>query len=131
MDYLLIKHVHMSLALLSIAGFMLRWCWRMMRSPLAAAKAVRVVPHVVDSLFLATALALSFMQGENTLSPAWFSAKIGGLVLYILLGMTAMHAAPVARRSVPAFAAAVLMFAWIASVAVTKSPLGWLQYLTA
>jgi len=129
MNYLLLKQIHMSLALVSISGFILRWCWRMMRSRLVESRAVRVAPHVVDTLFLATAIWLSMLSEEGTLSPAWFGAKIAGLVLYILLGMAAMRSAPSPVRSLPAFFAAVLVFGWIASVAKTKSPLGVFLYL--
>ena len=129
MNYLLLKQIHMSLALVSISGFILRWCWRMTQSPLAETRAVRIVPHVVDTLFLTTAILLSLLSQDGALSPAWYSAKIAGLVLYILLGMIAMRTAPTPRRSLPAFIAAVLVFGWIASVAKTKSPLGFLVYL--
>lgn len=128
MNYLLLKQAHMSLALLSIAGFIVRWCWRMLQSRLATTKIARIVPHVVDTLFLGTAVLLGSMIGDRVLSAAWFGAKITGLVLYILLGMIAMHTAPSVRRSLPAFIAAVLVFAWIVSVARTKMPLGVLQH---
>jgi len=128
MNYLLLKQIHATLALISISGFMLRWCWRMMRSPLAQMRAVRIAPHVVDTLFLATAITLSLMAEEGSLSPAWFSAKIIGLVMYILLGMVAMRSAPSIRQSLPAFIVAVAVFAWVATVARTKSPLGFAQY---
>jgi uncharacterized membrane protein SirB2 len=131
MSYLLLKQIHMSLALLSIAGFIVRWCWRMMQSRLALTKMARIMPHVVDTLFLGTAIMLSTMIADQVLSTAWFSAKIIGLVLYILLGMIAMHAAPSVRRSLPAFIAAVLVFAWIVTVARTKMPLGLLQHFIA
>jgi len=129
MNYLFIKQIHMSLAAISIAGFMLRWFWRMIQSPLAMTRTARVVPHVVDTFFLGTAVLLGTIAWGNALSPVWFGAKITGLVLYILLGMAAMHSAPSVRRSVPAFMAAVLVFAWVVTVAVTKSPLGFLRYL--
>jgi uncharacterized membrane protein SirB2 len=128
MNYLLLKQIHASLALVSIAGFILRWCWRMMQSPLAQLRSVRIVPHVIDTLFLATAILIGIMVSDDALSAAWFSAKIIGLVLYILLGMAAMRSAPVVGRSLPPFITAVLVFAWIATVARTKSPLGFLQY---
>ncbi len=128
MNYLLLKQIHISLALISICGFVLRWCWRMSRSRLAQMKLVRIVPHVVDTLFLATALMLGYLVPAHTLSAAWFGAKITGLVLYILLGMVAMRSAPEIKRALPAFTAAVLVFGWIVTVAITKSPLGFLQH---
>jgi uncharacterized membrane protein SirB2 len=129
MDYALLKPIHMSLALISIAGFILRWGWRMRQSPLARARLVRVVPHLVDTLLLVTAVLMIVTLGHAPVSPAWLTAKIGGLLLYIVLGMVAMRSAPVARRSLPAFSAAVLTFAWIFSVAWTKSPQGFLLFV--
>jgi len=126
MDYLLLKQFHMGLALLSISGFVLRWSWRMQRSPLALTRAVRIIPHVVDTLLLASAVALIVLAGQVPVGVGWLSAKIGGLLLYILLGTIAMRSAPVKSRSVPAFVAAVLAFCWIVSVAVSKSPRGFL-----
>jgi len=125
MSYTLLKQVHMVLAVLSIAGFVLRWSWRMLQSHLAAMRATRIVPHVVDTLFLATALLMIFQLGQVPVSIPWLSAKITGLVLYIVLGMLAMHTAPSLKRSLPAFVGAMLVFAWIVSVAITKSPLGF------
>jgi uncharacterized membrane protein SirB2 len=126
MDYLLIKQLHMGLALISIAGFMLRWYWRMQQSPLALAHAARTLPHLVDTLLLGSALAMIALTGTVPVGTDWLSAKVGGLVLYIVLGVIAMRSAPVKSRSVPAFIAAVLVFCWIVSVAVSKSPRGFL-----
>lgn len=125
-DYLLLKQLHTGLALISIAGFVLRWSWRMQQSPLALQRATRIIPHVVDTLLLASALAMIVLAGQVPVGPGWLSSKIAGLLLYILLGMIAMRSAPAKSRSVPAFAAAVLAFCWIVSVAVSKSPRGFL-----
>jgi len=81
---------------------------------------------VVDTLLLGTALLMIFLLGHVPVSAGWLTAKIGGLLLYIVFGILAMRSAPVARRSVPAFIAALTVFAWIVSVAWTKSPLGFL-----
>jgi uncharacterized membrane protein SirB2 len=125
-DYPLIKHLHIGLALVSIAGFMLRWFWRMQQSPLALALAARTLPHVVDTLLLGSALVMIALTGTVPVSTDWLSAKVGGLILYIVLGVIAMRSAPVKSRSVPAFIGAVLVFSWIVSVAVSKSPWGFL-----
>jgi len=128
MDYSLVKQLHMTLALISVGGFVLRWTWRMQQSPLALTRAVRIVPHVVDTLLLISAFAMIALAGQVPVGMAWLSAKIGGLVLYILLGMVAMRSAPVKSRSFPAFIVAILIFCWIFSVAVSKSPLGFLSW---
>lgn len=129
MDYALLKLIHMSLALISIAGFILRWGWRMRRSPLASVRLARVIPHIVDTLLLGTAVLMILALGQAPVSPHWLTAKVSGLLLYILFGLMAMRSAPVVGRSLPAFTAAVLVFAWILSVAWTKSPLGFLSFV--
>ena len=58
MDYLLVKQLHMGLALISISGFVLRWYWRMHQSPLAFTQATRIIPHAVDTLLLASAVTI-------------------------------------------------------------------------
>ena len=126
MDYLLFKQIHASLALISVTGFVLRWTWRMQQSRWAFTRAARVIPHVVDTLLLVSAFAMIALADQVPVGMNWVSAKIAGLVLYILLGVIAMRSAPVKSRSVPAFVAAVLVFCWIVSVAVSKSPLGFL-----
>lgn len=127
MDYLLVKQLHMGLALISISGFVLRWYWRMHQSPLAFTQATRIIPHAVDTLLLASAVTMIVLAEQVPVGTGWLGAKIGGLVLYILLGVIAMHSAPVKSRTLPAFIAAVLVFCWIVSVAVSKSPLGFLR----
>lgn len=112
-----LKTLHMSMAALSIAGFVLRgyWAWRaparLQRRP------VRVLPHVVDTLLLASAIGLLLAYGWNPLAQSWLLAKIGLLLVYIALGLAALKpwfAGPVRAG---AFAGAVLVFAWIVLIA--------------
>lgn len=118
----------MALAGLSVSGFILRWQWRMRSLPLAMKPATRVIPHVVDTLFLGTAVWMIALLGQTPVSPAWLTAKLTGLVAYILLGMLAMRSAPGGRLAVPAFFAALAAFGWVVSVAVYKSALGFLAW---
>jgi uncharacterized membrane protein SirB2 len=59
------------------------------------------------------------------ISESWLTAKMGGLIAYIVLGVIAMRTAAREARCVPAFLAALLVFGWVLSVAVSKSPLGF------
>jgi uncharacterized membrane protein SirB2 len=49
------------------------------------------------------------------------------LVLYIGLGSVALRRARGRRASSLAFSAALLTYAWIIGVAVTRAPAGWLS----
>lgn len=112
-----LKHLHMSMAALSIAGFVLRGAWAWRAPALLRRKPVKIVPHVVDTVLLASAIGLLFVYGWNPLDHGWLLAKIGLLVVYIALGLAALKpwfAGPVRAA---AFVAAVAVFAWIVVIA--------------
>ncbi len=91
MNYLLLKQLHMGLAALSGTLFLLRGSGMLARSPLLAQRWVRSAPHVVDSLLLASALALATWSGQNPSNSPWLAAKIAALVAYILFGAVALR----------------------------------------
>lgn len=126
MDYLALKHIHMGLAVLSVSGFIIRWVWRMRSLPVATKPLTRIVPHIVDTLFLGSAIWMIALLGRIPVSDAWLVAKLGGLLAYIILGMIAMRSAPAGCLAIPAFFAAVTVFGWVVSIAISKSPLGFL-----
>lgn len=126
MNYVLLKQVHVTFALASIIGFMLRWNWRISGSQLSQLRLTKTVPHIIDSLFLATGVALIFTINQYPLSTTWLTAKITGILVYIVLGMFAMSGKVSRPWRVMAFLAAVSSFAWILTVARFKSPWGFL-----
>src|SRR5690606_2556367 len=85
-----IKHLHMLLAVVSLFGFVLRGAWMLRDSPLLQQRVVRVLPHVVDTLLLATAVALAVMSAQYPLVTGWVTAKVVGLIAYIVLGVIAL-----------------------------------------
>ena len=112
-----LKHIHVTAAGLSIAGFVLRgfWAWRAPR--LLAAKPVKIVPHVIDTVLLLAAIGLLLAYGWNPLAFGWLSAKIGLLLAYIALGLLALKPRHGPAVRVPAFLAAVAVFAWMVVIA--------------
>ena len=124
MNYVLLKQVHVFFALTSIIGFMLRWNWRMSGSLLSQMKLTKIAPHVIDTLFLTTGVALTFTINQYPFSTAWLTAKITGLLVYIVLAMFAMSGKISRPWRITAFFAAVSTYAWILTVARFKSPWG-------
>jgi uncharacterized membrane protein SirB2 len=122
MNYVLLKQVHVSFALVSIIGFMLRWNWSIRGSRLAQLRSTKTVPHIIDTLFLATGVALTFTINQFPLSTHWLTAKVTGLLIYIVLGVFAMSGKVSRPWRVTAFLAAISTYAWILSVARFKSP---------
>lgn len=127
--YPVIKNVHMTCAAVTLALFLLRGAWMMQGSPLLAARWVRVVPHVVDTLLLASAITLAVIIGNAPLTHGWLTAKVIGLVLYIVLGTVALKRGRTRGVRIGAFIAALVVFGYIVSVAITKSPLGYLALI--
>jgi uncharacterized membrane protein SirB2 len=126
MNYVLLKQVHVFFALASIIGFMLRWNWKMGGSRLSQMKLTKTAPHVIDTLFLSTGVALTFTINQYPFTTAWLTAKITGLLVYIMLGMFAMSDKISRPWRVTAFLAAIGAYAWILTVARFKSPWGFL-----
>nr|MBL8455065.1 SirB2 family protein [Zoogloeaceae bacterium] len=125
MDYLAIRHLHVLCVVLSGAGFLLRGIWMLRGSALLAHRVVRVLPHVIDTLLLASAIMLAYLSAQYPFVVAWVTAKVVGLLVYIGLGTIALKRgrSPAVRGT--AFAAAIVVYLWIVSVALMRSPFGF------
>lgn len=128
MTYETLKMMHLSCAVLSISGFALRGFWMLRASPLLASLPARILPHVIDTLFLLSGISLVVMLGLPVLKLPWLTAKILLLVVYILLGTIALKRGKTRRTRALAFVFALLTFAWIAGIATSKSLAGWLAW---
>ncbi len=126
MSYLAIKHLHVACVVLSGLGFLLRGLWMLLDSRWLLHRLTRIVPHVVDTMLLGSAVALAAWSGQYPPVSAWVSAKIVGLLLYIVLGAVALRRGRTRGRRAVAFVLACVCFAWIVSVALTRNPLGFL-----
>jgi uncharacterized membrane protein SirB2 len=119
MGYALAKQVHLATIVLSWLLFFVRGVWMIADSPRLAARWVRVVPHVNDTVLLLAAIYLATFYG---LQP-WIVAKIVALVAYILIGTVALRRGPTKAVRIAAWLAAQAVFVYIVAVAVTKHPL--------
>lgn len=124
--YYAIKHLHVTFVVLSAAGFLLRGLWMMQGSAHLRQRVVRVLPHVIDTGLLSSAIALAVMLGLNPLEHAWLAAKIAGLLLYIGLGTVALKRGRTRTVRIGAFVGALAVYGWIVSVALTKNAAGYL-----
>jgi uncharacterized membrane protein SirB2 len=124
MSYLMLKTLHVSCVVLSGAGFFLRGLWMFTASPLLERRWVRVVPHLVDTLLLTSAVALAVLSGQYPFAQPWLTAKLCALLVYILCGTMALKRGRTRAVRVVYFVAALLVLAYIVSVAMARSPLG-------
>jgi uncharacterized membrane protein SirB2 len=120
--YLFLKYLHVACVSLSGVGFLVRGILALRGSAFIRQTWVRVLPHINDSLLLAAAIGLAAMSRQYPFVADWLTAKIIGLCIYIALGSYALGSARNrSRRHRPlAFFAALAVFGWIVSVALSK-----------
>ena len=113
----------MACAALSGSLFVLRGIWMLRESAMLQRRWVRIAPHVVDTLLLASALILVTWSRQYPLVQNWLTAKIIALIAYIAFGTIALKRGRNKTVRVCAFIAALAIFAYIGSVAMTKQVL--------
>ena len=128
--YHLTKFVHELCALASFTLFALRGVWMLRDSPQLSRRWVKILPHGIDTLLLASAIALTLMLHQYPLTHAWLSAKLAGLLVYIGLGLIALRYGKTRSVRAAAWIGALTVFLYIASVALSHDPLGFFRVVT-
>ena len=121
-SYVIFKHVHMMAVALSGLLFMVRGLWLLQGSTQLQAKWVKITPHVIDTLLLVSAIAMLVVSHQF---PAWVHVKITLLIVYIGLGLMAFKKAKTQGQKLTFLLAAVAVYVFLISVALTKSPAGF------
>ncbi|MEY3786928.1 MAG: hypothetical protein RLZ75_1135 [Pseudomonadota bacterium] len=114
----MIKIFHLTFILLSISTFIGRVILSETHPAILKQKALKIAPHVIDSLLLLSGITLIFQGGWFSMEYGWIFAKILALVGYIGLGIIVMRNHGTTRWL--AFAGAMACFVYIGVVAVTK-----------
>jgi uncharacterized membrane protein SirB2 len=129
MDYAVVKLIHQSAVALSLTGFFIRGAASLAGAQWVGSRAAKTLPHVIDSVLLLSALALAWMLRLTPGNAPWLLAKVVGLVVYVGFGVLALRPGRPRGVRAAAWMAALLTAGWIVSVAITKSPLGFLGYM--
>jgi len=122
MNYLAIKHLHITAAVLSILFFTVRAYWSVTGSPRLQGRFVRIAPHVIDTVLLVCGVILASMIGAEQ---PWILAKIVGIVVYILVGTIAIKRGKTPAMRAAAALIAILVFFYIVGIAIRHNPLSW------
>lgn len=122
MTYSLLKQLHLATIALSLALFLLRGAWMMAASPMLQARWVRVVPHIIDTLLLASGIGLAVLIQQYPLIHGWLTAKVFALILYIVLGTLALKRGKTRAQRIAAWFAALGVFGYIVAVALAHDP---------
>lgn len=114
---------------LSLALFVLRGLWMLTDSSQSRRRWVRIVPHVIDAVLLASAVGLVLTLRQYPFTHTWLTAKMLGLTVYIILGSIALKRGQTKPIRAAAWIMALATFGYIASVAMTHAPSGFLSWL--
>ena len=121
MSFLILKTIHISCAVSSYVLFLLRGIWSLNGSPIMRQRWIKIVPHVVDTLLLVSAIALAFTIHQYPFVDTWLTAKVAGLLLYIGLGFIALKYGKSKTIRLSAWLAAQAVFAYIVLVAINHN----------
>ncbi len=126
MMYLMLRDLHITCVILSGIGFFLRGVWRLTDSPLYLRRWAKVLPHLIDTVLLSSAITLAVLSQQYPLEQPWLTAKVTGLLAYIGFGMAAFRFSGDKRRLAFFFVLALCAYGYIVSVALTRHPAAWL-----
>lgn len=123
MDYATLKTLHLTTVAITLALFLLRGAWMAAGSPRLGARWARIVPHLNDTVLLASGIALAWTLRLSPLEHGWLAAKLVALVVYIVLGTIALKRGKTRGQRIAAGVAALLVFGYMLAVAHTHNPL--------
>jgi uncharacterized membrane protein SirB2 len=118
--YIILKHLHLSCIALSIALFVTRFYWRKQNVSMLQKKWVKILPHMIDTVLLVSAIGLAIIASINPFEQHWLAAKILALLAYIVAGTFAIKRAESANAQNISFALALACFVYILMVAISK-----------
>ena len=119
-SYMILKHLHMTTAYLTITLFALRLLLDAAGRPGWRQTPLRFIPHINDTILLVAAIALLFVVGYASAMPGWLIAKIVLLVGYIVAGVFALKATLGKPVRISAAVLALIMVSAIFHLAMAK-----------
>tara|TARA_B100002003_G_scaffold252021_1_gene300403 strand:+ start:21041 stop:21427 length:387 start_codon:yes stop_codon:yes gene_type:complete len=123
--YLISYYTHISCVLLTGILFITRGVWMLRDSGLLQKPIVKVLPHVVDTVLLVSAISLMFHTQQFPITYDWLTVKFVALFTYIVLGVFALRRGKTKAHRLVFFTAALLTYGFIISVALTHRPAGF------
>ena len=118
--YYMLKLTHVACVVISGSLFIYRYARLSMRPNQPLAKALKVLPHINDTVLLVSAIGMLSLIGLNPFTTPWLMAKILALLVYITLGAICMRSLPGSKRQTVSFVGAISVFAYILLVGLSK-----------
>lgn len=127
MSYLVLRHIHIAAAAITIALFTLRGLLALAGVDWRRWRPLRWLPHLNDTVLLVAAVSLAAISAQYPFQQPWLTAKVLALLAYIGFGKLALRPDLSRPRRAVWFGLALLCVGYIVAVARSRSPfLGWL-----
>ncbi|MFT5756438.1 MAG: putative membrane protein SirB2 [Alteromonadaceae bacterium] len=114
------KHLHMTIAALSVALLTLRFIWLMLGSENLNKKWVKIAPHVIDTFLLLIGVMMAVKLAINPFEQLWLAEKILAIIAYIFTGYYTLKLARNNMLRVIGYLGALGWFMLIVRIAMTK-----------
>jgi uncharacterized membrane protein SirB2 len=124
-----VRWVHIAAVLTSGGLFALRGVAMLGGARWYMAAPLRYLSYTVDTVLLTAAFMLATMLHQYPFVHAWLTVKVLLLVVYVVLGSYALKRGTTRAVRASAYIAALLVFAFIISVARAHDPRGVLALL--
>ncbi|HVI26511.1 MAG TPA: SirB2 family protein [Xanthomonadaceae bacterium] len=120
-----IKWLHVAMVVCSGSLFLLRGLLvQAGQARIAMAAPVRWLSYAIDTTLLTAALMLLTILPHGMFANGWLTVKLLLVVLYVVLGVFALRRGRTPRAKRIAYVTALLVFAFIVTIARTHHPLG-------
>ena len=122
--YLILKHLHMTTAYITVVLFALRLLMDAVGKPGWRQTPLRWIPHANDTILLVAAISLLFVTPWMPFVHGWLTAKIFLLIGYIVAGIFALKTTLGTSARVVAAILAFVQIVAIFHLAMTKPVFG-------
>lgn len=119
--YQILKHFHLLFIVLSVSLLIIRFVWMLSGSAQLDKKWVKVLPHVIDTGLLLSALGLCLVIAQYPFIHLWLTEKLIAVIAYICMGVMCYKGRTRLLRMV-AFVGAIGWLGLIGHLAITKTP---------
>lgn len=89
--YFALKHAHLTFVLVSVVLFYFRF-FKVQIKGQSLSKPLKIIPHINDTLLLASAAGLCIVIGQYPIMANWLTIKLGFVIAYIVFGFKALKA---------------------------------------
>jgi len=124
-----IKWAHISCVVLSGGLFALRGVFVLTGSAFANDVILRRLSYAIDTILLAAGLLLASIIHQRPFVQPWLTTKVLLLLGYIALGFVALRFGKTRPMRLACFAAALIVYSFIISVALTHDSRGFLLFV--